>query len=486
MKKPKYTTLLILIFFVSIFFPSYAFGQPTAQPPYPYYGNYPLFEGYWQGEPVYLQNIPNVTVEQLPDAVNIGMLYDFNAIEPPYSRPPFYCLNGESINVWTAPYEFPGELIVHNGMQGPQCTYGTWIITQAVATPSPSPNELPQPINPQFYGSIGTAPAPIFVFAVGSGVNVYYDPFLSSFLYEYNGIYFNWVNDAWVYSINYDGPWYAITPYVIIPTPLLFGPPPPVVAYRPYWSWWSIKIGPFYMTYHPLWWRRYGIYATHYNLYVKKVINNYYINNNFYAVGRYRMHAVINPHQGRLIFPRDEHPVVVRGRVIFPRGVKPVRYIVPVRTRRGWLPSLVHQGHLHPHLPIAIIRHPGKIVLGAHRIIPSPASNFNPHLRAPYNLPARGPINHIRSRQPVPSRQHLPVYTTGPIMKHPTGIYRGIGVLPKKSINNRQYQKFPHRPYARPKPPHTPSIKNMYQHHPPINNKNKIKIKKRKHEHSNI
>ncbi|MHB8231455.1 MAG: hypothetical protein ACYDDB_00955 [bacterium] len=450
MKKSKLIILGILTLFVSIISSSCAVGQPMMAPapvPSPY-ANYPLFEGYWQGTLVYLQNIPNITVEQLPDATNIGMLNDFNAIEPPYSSPPFYCLNGESINVWTAPNEFPGGLIVHNGLQGSQCTYGTWIITQATVQP-------PQPVQPQVGAGIGVAPAPTFAFAVGSGVNVYYDPFLSTYLYEYNGIYFNWVNDAWVYSLDYYGPWYAITPYVVIPTPLLFGPPPPVKAYRPYWSWWSVQIGPFYMAYHPFWWRRYGIYTANYNVYVRKVVNNYYISNNFYAVGRYRMHAVIYPHRGRLIFPQGEHPFIRRGRVIFPRGVRPVRYALPRRVGHSWLPSPVHQGHLHPHLPTAISRHPGKIVLGAHERIPSPAGAVHPSFRAPYSPPV------IPMHRP-PARPPLPVYTTGPIVKHPKGIYRGVGIPPVRIYHPSQ------------KPPYSPPVQPARPvHHPPAKAKKK-------------
>ncbi len=395
MKKSKLIILGVLILFLSIACPSYVMAQQ--------------FEGYWQGTFVHLLNVPNVTVEQLPDATDVGTLYDFTAIEPPYSNPPFYCLNGENLNVWEAPNEFPGELVVHNGLQGSQCTYGTWIIAQA-----------PAPIQPQV--GVGIAPAPTFAFAVGSGVNVYYDPFLSSYLYEYNGIYFNWVNNAWVYSPVYSGPWYAITPYVVIPTPLLFGPPPPVIAYRPYWSWWSVQIGPFYMTYHPLWWRRYGAYTTNYNVYVRKVVNNYYITNNFYAVGKYRMHAIIDPRHGRLIFPRGKHPFIRRGRVIFPRGVRRVRYVLPPKVGHRWLPSRIHQGPLHPRLPIAIRRHPGRIVLGAHERIPSPA-------RPIYHRPVKTP------RPPVRIYHRPPVRTYG-----------------RRNINTGHVGTF-HPPVRTPRPP---------------------------------
>jgi hypothetical protein len=84
------------------------------------------FQGVWHGQTVKLNNVPNVTVENLPDAQLVGRIHNFLAHELPTSKPPFYCLNGETLNVWTAPNEFPGVYVVHNGDQGNQCTYGTW------------------------------------------------------------------------------------------------------------------------------------------------------------------------------------------------------------------------------------------------------------------------------------------------------------------------------------------------------------------------
>ncbi len=74
-----------------------------------------LFNGVW----VPLQHIQNVTVEGFRDARLVGKCKLYA---------PGYCINGEYINVWVAPNEYPGKLIVHNGMQGPQCTYKTWLI----------------------------------------------------------------------------------------------------------------------------------------------------------------------------------------------------------------------------------------------------------------------------------------------------------------------------------------------------------------------
>ena len=79
----------------------------------------------WQGATVALRHVPNQTVESLPDATLVGQVGNFETNDPTYS-----CLNGETINVFTAPAEFPGDYVVHNGLQGSQCAYGTWTFPQ--------------------------------------------------------------------------------------------------------------------------------------------------------------------------------------------------------------------------------------------------------------------------------------------------------------------------------------------------------------------
>jgi len=86
---------------------------------------------------VVLRQVPNMAVEQLADATLIGRLGDFQA-----DVAPFTCLNGESLNVWSAPAEFPNELVVHNGRQGTQCAYGTWVFSETTAATSPSSTTL--------------------------------------------------------------------------------------------------------------------------------------------------------------------------------------------------------------------------------------------------------------------------------------------------------------------------------------------------------
>jgi hypothetical protein len=79
------------------------------------------YSGSWGGNVTTLTHVTNVTVEGLPDARLAGTITNFQTTDPAYS-----CLNGSSLNVWTAQNEFPNEFVVHNGDQGSQCAYGTW------------------------------------------------------------------------------------------------------------------------------------------------------------------------------------------------------------------------------------------------------------------------------------------------------------------------------------------------------------------------
>ena len=87
------------------------------------------YTGVWLGNVTTLTHVANVTVEGLPDETLVGTIGNFQTSDPSYS-----CLNGETINVFTAPKEFPNEYVVHNGLQGSQCTYGTWTFPGAFYT----------------------------------------------------------------------------------------------------------------------------------------------------------------------------------------------------------------------------------------------------------------------------------------------------------------------------------------------------------------
>lgn len=77
--------------------------------------------GLWNGVPATLTAVPNAPVESYADAELVGQIHDFQTSARPQS-----CLDGEAINVWLAPREFPGLYVVHDGAQGAQCAYGTW------------------------------------------------------------------------------------------------------------------------------------------------------------------------------------------------------------------------------------------------------------------------------------------------------------------------------------------------------------------------
>ena len=146
-------------------------------------------------------------------------------------------------------------------------------------------------------GYIGIS-TPNFAFSVGEGVNAYYAPAFGAYIYGYNGFYYRWLNGGWVYANVYAGPWYAVPPTVVIPGPLLYGPPPPVFAYRPYFIWWRAQIAPWYRMHHPGWWGRHRLFIRHYNLWHRHVIR-FYAHHPFY---RGRMRRFFLPR--RFIHPR--------------------------------------------------------------------------------------------------------------------------------------------------------------------------------------
>jgi expansin (peptidoglycan-binding protein) len=83
------------------------------------------YAGVYNGQTSALTWHTNVTVEGLPDQTLVGSISNFQTNDPQYS-----CLNGQAINLWTAPAEFPGVLVVHDGWQGPMCVWGTWTFPQ--------------------------------------------------------------------------------------------------------------------------------------------------------------------------------------------------------------------------------------------------------------------------------------------------------------------------------------------------------------------
>ena len=166
-----------------------------------------------------------------------------------------------------------------------------------------------------------------FSFSVGEGVNAYYLPSVNNFIYSGDDCYYEWSGNGWLYSRSYYGPWLPIAMTMVVPTPLLYGPPPPVFTFRPYFVWWRVRVAPWYRTYHPDWWLRHHAYLAHYRIWRARVIP-LYRNRPFYLG---RIHPVLRPMGGRIHVIRRMRPPVARRYLIHhPR----VRRIVVVHHHR--------------------------------------------------------------------------------------------------------------------------------------------------------
>ena len=96
------------------------------------------YTGEWSGSTTYLDPAPRQAVEQLPDATLVGTLEDFQT-----NSDYFACLNGASVDVYTAPAEFPGKLVARSGLGASACAFGVWTFTvPPAATSGISPNGI--------------------------------------------------------------------------------------------------------------------------------------------------------------------------------------------------------------------------------------------------------------------------------------------------------------------------------------------------------
>jgi len=82
----------------------------------------------WQSRVVYLTLVPdNVSVGKLNDAKRVGQVDDFETNDP---ASPYVCFNGLSLDVWTAPAEFPSKLIAYGGCTDPKQKPVAWTFPQ--------------------------------------------------------------------------------------------------------------------------------------------------------------------------------------------------------------------------------------------------------------------------------------------------------------------------------------------------------------------
>ena len=120
--------------------------------------------------------------------------------------------------------------------------------------------------------SVGT---PGYSLSFGENLKAFYAPHYSAYVYTDHGLYYRWVGNGWVYSRMVVGPWWPLAPTVFLPPLLAYGPPPPVVAYRPYFVWWRMRVAPWYAHAHPVWWMRHHPFLARYALWRTHVIPFY-------------------------------------------------------------------------------------------------------------------------------------------------------------------------------------------------------------------
>jgi len=78
--------------------------------------------------------LPAVAVERLPDATLAGQLSRFHTTNRTSA-----CLNQQTLPVFTAPREFPGDDVVYVKGQGARCPAGTWLFPQGVVLAATRP-----------------------------------------------------------------------------------------------------------------------------------------------------------------------------------------------------------------------------------------------------------------------------------------------------------------------------------------------------------
>lgn len=131
-----------------------------------------------------------------------------------------------------------------------------------------------QPVQADMTLAVGVV-GPQYAFSFGNNVNAYYSPVYRTYLYGDGGLYYRWVDTGWVYGPAPVGPWLPLSLAVFLPPVLLYGPPPPVIVYRPYFVWWRMAVAPWYARVHPGWWMQHRVFLAHYALWRARVVPIY-------------------------------------------------------------------------------------------------------------------------------------------------------------------------------------------------------------------
>ena len=218
-----------------------------------------------------------------------------------------------------------------------------------------------------------------FAFSVGDGVNAYYLPNASNFVYAYDGYYYDWAGNRWFYGIDGYGPWYPLPLSSVLPLPLEYGPPPPAYPYQPYFLWWRARVAPWYQVNHPGWWFRHRADMTHYRIWRSRAIPRYR-GRPFY---RGPMHPVFHPAVPGHRFARPFLMQRMRGPVAYP-SFRP-------RVRHGFRPR-VRPGFRRP------VMRPMRSPIAPQRV--------RPIIRSPMVRPASRPINRRPPARPMNKGQN--------------------------------------------------------------------------------
>ncbi len=205
-------------------------------------------------------------------------------------------------------------------------------------------------VRPGGYGYSQTTFAvggPQVAFTFSDGINAYYEPAFGAYVYGTNGYYYRWVNGGWVYATYYDGPWIPVVAGVYLPPLLVYGPPPPIVRYRPYFVWWRMHAAPWYAIHHPHWWYRHHFYMRHYAAWRAHVIR-YYQN---HPGRRPAMRPLFRRRQQRINhLMRQNHRIMRQNRIMRQGRQRQNRFYNHHPMMRSYGPPRYHRPFVrHPH-----------------------------------------------------------------------------------------------------------------------------------------
>jgi len=147
----RWLVLLTALATSALLFTSTLSGAAAQVAPWPYKAT--VTSGPRSGQDVDLAVLDNITMEDI-GAQMVGSA----TLHVGIASSPYRCLNGTSLNV----FSYGGQLFLHNGLQGAQCSYGTWeVVPSSITSPSQLPiateahvSTLPLPARPAQAASV--------------------------------------------------------------------------------------------------------------------------------------------------------------------------------------------------------------------------------------------------------------------------------------------------------------------------------------------